>query len=284
MRRSKNPAADSPLPVRQRAGDEGRGAVRDGFDERFRSRGSAGGRRRGGLGSTRGRWRRCWRSRCRRDTGGAGRRRGRSWIRSSGIIDRILEEDKGRPAKQRHTSKRIFERLRDEHGYGGGITIVKDYVLERRAAAARDVRAAAPRSRARAGRLRRGAGGDRRGGAQDPLLRDGPAAQRRRLRAGLSGGDDGGVLRRARCRRSRSSAACRGRSSTTTPSWRWRASWATARGSGRGCSASCSRITCSPIGSAGRARATTRARSRGWSASRGGTSWCRSRVSAASRR
>ena len=34
-----------------------------------------------------------------------------------GIIDRILEEDKSRPAKQRHTSKRIFERLRDEHGY-----------------------------------------------------------------------------------------------------------------------------------------------------------------------
>ena len=45
-----------------------------------------------------------------------------------GIIDRILEEDKGRPVKQRHTSKRIFERLRDEHGYSGAITIVKDYV------------------------------------------------------------------------------------------------------------------------------------------------------------
>jgi len=29
-----------------------------------------------------------------------------------GIIDRMLEEDKNRPAKQRHTSKRIFERLR----------------------------------------------------------------------------------------------------------------------------------------------------------------------------
>jgi len=40
-----------------------------------------------------------------------------------GIIDRILAEDKDRPAKQRHTSKRIFERLRDEHGYGGGITV-----------------------------------------------------------------------------------------------------------------------------------------------------------------
>ena len=30
-----------------------------------------------------------------------------------GIIDRILEDDKSRLAKQRHTSKRIFERLRD---------------------------------------------------------------------------------------------------------------------------------------------------------------------------
>jgi transposase len=49
-----------------------------------------------------------------------------------GIIERILAEDKGRPAKQRHTSKRIFERLRDEHGYGGGLTIVKDYVLAQR--------------------------------------------------------------------------------------------------------------------------------------------------------
>jgi transposase len=49
-----------------------------------------------------------------------------------GIIDRILEEDKSAHAKQRHTSKRIFERLRDEHGYGGGLTIVKDYVHERR--------------------------------------------------------------------------------------------------------------------------------------------------------
>jgi len=43
----------------------------------------------------------------------------------SGVIDRMLEEDKGRPAKQQHTSKRIFERVRDEYGYGGGITIVR---------------------------------------------------------------------------------------------------------------------------------------------------------------
>jgi transposase len=45
-----------------------------------------------------------------------------------GIIDAILTEDKDRPKKQQHTAKRIFERLRDEHGYLGGITIVKDYV------------------------------------------------------------------------------------------------------------------------------------------------------------
>jgi transposase len=49
-----------------------------------------------------------------------------------GLIDQMLEDDKGRPAKQRHTSKRIFERLRAEHGYAGGLTIVKDYVLRQR--------------------------------------------------------------------------------------------------------------------------------------------------------
>ena len=47
------------------------------------------------------------------------------------IIDQILEEDKSRIKKQRHTAKRIHERLRDEHGFTGGITIVTDYVRER---------------------------------------------------------------------------------------------------------------------------------------------------------
>ena len=36
----------------------------------------------------------------------------------TGIIDGILAQDEGRPRKQRHTSKRIFERLRDEHANG----------------------------------------------------------------------------------------------------------------------------------------------------------------------
>jgi len=48
------------------------------------------------------------------------------------IIDRILEEDQGRPRKQRHTARRIFERLKAEHSFVGGETIVKDYVRERR--------------------------------------------------------------------------------------------------------------------------------------------------------
>lgn len=36
-----------------------------------------------------------------------------------GIIDEILRTDKALIKKQRHTAKRIFERLRDEHGYAG---------------------------------------------------------------------------------------------------------------------------------------------------------------------
>ena len=48
----------------------------------------------------------------------------------TGIIDRILEDDRTSHRKQRHTAKRIFERLRDEYGFTGGYTIVKDYVRE----------------------------------------------------------------------------------------------------------------------------------------------------------
>ena len=44
------------------------------------------------------------------------------------VIEAILETDKTAPPKQRHTAKRIFERLRDEHGFAGGYTVVKDYV------------------------------------------------------------------------------------------------------------------------------------------------------------
>jgi hypothetical protein len=50
----------------------------------------------------------------------------------TGIIDQILETDKLEHKKQKHTSKRIFERLRDEYGFEGGITIVKDYIFAAR--------------------------------------------------------------------------------------------------------------------------------------------------------
>lgn len=49
------------------------------------------------------------------------------------VIDAILETDRTGPLKQRHTAKRIFERLRDEHRFDGGYTVVKDYVRIARA-------------------------------------------------------------------------------------------------------------------------------------------------------
>lgn len=44
-------------------------------------------------------------------------------------IQQILKEDQGMPRKQRHTAKRIWERLRAE-GFTGGYTVVKDAVRE----------------------------------------------------------------------------------------------------------------------------------------------------------
>jgi transposase len=44
------------------------------------------------------------------------------------IIYQILQDDRQAPKKQRHTAKRIFERLRGEHSFQGGKTAVKDAV------------------------------------------------------------------------------------------------------------------------------------------------------------
>jgi transposase len=49
-----------------------------------------------------------------------------------GIIGQILADDQSQPKKQRHTAKRIFDRLKAEHAFGGGYTIVKDYVRQAR--------------------------------------------------------------------------------------------------------------------------------------------------------
>ena len=50
----------------------------------------------------------------------------------TGIVDQILIDDQERPKKQRHTAKRIFDRLRDEYDFTGGYTIVKDYVRDKK--------------------------------------------------------------------------------------------------------------------------------------------------------
>ena len=45
-------------------------------------------------------------------------------------INEVLEQDKQAPKKQRHTAQRIFDRLKAERGYSGGVTIVKEAVRE----------------------------------------------------------------------------------------------------------------------------------------------------------
>src|SRR5512142_2133604 len=44
------------------------------------------------------------------------------------VIHQILRADRTAPRKQRHTAVRIYRRLRDEHGYRGGLTVVKGAV------------------------------------------------------------------------------------------------------------------------------------------------------------
>lgn len=44
------------------------------------------------------------------------------------IIQQILADDEQAPPKQRHTFQRLFERLRDEHGYSGGYDAVRRYI------------------------------------------------------------------------------------------------------------------------------------------------------------
>jgi hypothetical protein len=44
------------------------------------------------------------------------------------VIDTIMETERAGPVKQRQMAKRIFERLRDEHDFVGGYTMVRDYV------------------------------------------------------------------------------------------------------------------------------------------------------------
>ena len=122
----------------------------------------------------------------------------------TGIVDAILEADTDPevPRKQRHTAHRIFERLRDEHGFSGGYTIVKDYVRSRR----QSVREAFVPLHHPPGHAQVDFGeatvevGGRRG--EGCLLLPDPAPFQRLVRQGLSPGDDRGLPRRP-CQRPR---------------------------------------------------------------------------------
>ena len=48
-------------------------------------------------------------------------------------IEEVLKADRNAPRKQRHTARRIYERLGREKGYRGGYTAVKEEVAELRA-------------------------------------------------------------------------------------------------------------------------------------------------------
>ena len=44
------------------------------------------------------------------------------------VVQQIIDDDRHAPPKQRHSARRIYERLRDEHGYAGCPSIVRDAV------------------------------------------------------------------------------------------------------------------------------------------------------------
>ena len=58
----------------------------------------------------------------------------------AGWIDAMLREDLDAPRKQRHTAKRVFERLRDEHGAQVSYSHVTKHVRRRRAEIAAEAR------------------------------------------------------------------------------------------------------------------------------------------------
>ena len=190
-----------------------------------------------------------------------------------GVIEGILEGDRVAPKKQRHTAKRIHERLRAEYGFRGGYTIVKDYVRERRRRMREMyVPLSHPPGHAQCdfGQAKAVIGGVERKihyFVLDLPHSDGcyvkayPAETTEAFCDGhVSAFTFLGGVPRASC--------------TTTPGWRWRRSWETAGGSVLGCSTNWYPTTCSKTGLADPARGTTRVRWRAWWAMPAGTSWC----------
>src|ERR1700704_1285856 len=115
------------------------------------------------------------------------------------VIDAILESDKTAPPKQRHTAKRIFERLRLEHGFAGCYTVVKDYVrIARTRSREAFVPLAHPPGWPCAGRFRRMHRRHRRRAHEAACVLFRPTAFGCLLHQGLSGGAHGSLPRPAR--------------------------------------------------------------------------------------
>ena len=138
-----------------------------------------------------------------------------------GVIDRILEDDRSLPKKQRHTAKRIYERLRAEHRFSG-----KAKTMRERRRRTREMYVPVSPSRSRPVRLRPGQGGWRSGRPSTtscwifPTATHAWSKPKRRPRRSAT----------VTSRRSRSWAACPGASCTTTRGWRWPGSWETVEG------------------------------------------------------
>ena len=200
----------------------------------------------------------------------------------TGIIDRILEDDRTSHRKQRHTAKRIFDRLRDECGFTGGYTIVKDYVREQ---GLRSREVFVPLSHFP---------GHAQADFGEAMAVIGGALRKIHFLAFDLPHSDGCFV--AAYPAETTEAFCDGHNaafaffggvprSILYDNTKLAVARILGDGSGRerASSRSFSPTICSRTGSAGRARATTRARSRDWSASSGGTSWSPSRVPRASR-
>ena len=198
----------------------------------------------------------------------------------TGVINQILQKDHSVPKKQRHTAKRIFERLREEYGFDGGYTTVKDYVREHRR---RTQEMFVPLSHAP---------GDAQCDFGEALVIIGGVERRPTTWFWTCPTATDALSRPTRRRPPRPSwtgtpqpspswAGCPRASSTTIRSWRWRRCWETDAASAPGLSPSFSPTTCSRTGSAGPARATTREKSRAWWATSGATFWCPYRPSRA---
>ena len=180
------------------------------------------------------------------------------------VIDAILEADRDAPMKQRHSAKRIFERLRDEHGFLGGYTVVKDHVRVCRARARETfVPLSHPPGHGQAdfGEALAVIGGVRQ--KIHFFCLDLPQSDACFVKPIL--GKPPRPSWTATSRGSPSSAACRCRSSTTTPRSQWRRSAAMGSAIGPAPSRSWSATACFRTASAAQARATTKARSRAWS-------------------